>query len=269
MVATQPEDIVNEALGELGVPEIGDIWDGAPGSVRAMRIYDTTMRELHAAAPWNFARRQRQLDLIGDASGIYTPNTQVPVPWPYIYEWPIDCVHLRFVLGLGATAIDESGQGIHPTMWIRPAPVPFVVGDYPRPNPYESSWDVSEGHSPESTRVIMTAELAAVVVYTGLIQYPDAWDPLFKRAMVTALAARLALSAVEDKRNAGQLRDAMKREAMESLNAARVRDGNEGWTVVDHTPDWIRFRNSGGYTCGGYGSMWSAMPGFEDAGGYY
>jgi len=250
MPPTQPEDVINEALGEIGASEIGDLTDGSAASVRALRVYDTTLRELHATANWNFARRQHQLDLIGDANGIWWWEKDVPLPWLYAYEWPVDCVHMRWVLGAGASALDPDtlkpvGGIIAPC---RPSPVPFIVSDYPRVNPVDSSWDTSEGHNPESTRVVLTNELGAICVYTRLVMYPDAWDPLFRRAMVTRLAARLALAVVPDKKLGAQLRDANLAIAKEALIEARVRDGNEGWTKVDlYDPDWITIRSGSRY----------------------
>lgn len=265
---TRPEDVINEALGELGLDEIADLTDGSEAAQRGLRLYDSTLRAMHAAAPWNFARRQQQLALIGDRNGVYSTNTFIPSPWTYQYEWPIDCVHARYVVGAGATGIDASGNPTGSTpAWNRPSP--FQVADAPIPNDVASSWDTSEGHSPESTRVILTQELGAILIYTGLVQYPDAWDALFRKAFVASLAVgfctprfikdpRVALAYKNDQRNA----------AKEALIEARVRDGNEGWTVVDHTPDWIRARTSGGYASDWSGG-WVTMPMIEDAGGVY
>ena len=263
---TTPEDVVNEALDEIGVEAIGDLYEGSKTSNIARRTYDPILRAMFAAAPWNFARRQRQIDLRGDASGRYINNKLVPVPWSYSYEWPNDCVHARYVLDLGAYALDESGAPLYAQpAWNRPAP--FLVTDAPLVNDVDSSWDRVEGHSPESTRVIVTNQLGAVLVYTGLVQYPDAWDPLFRRAFTAALAARLAIPLIEDKAQARAIRSDQRQIAREALIEARVRDGNEGWTIQDHTPDWIRARSSGGawYDRNGYGTGWQT----EDAGGVY
>ena len=264
---TLPDDIVNEALDEIGVADIGDMQQGGKAANVARRVYDTVLRGMHAAAPWNFARRQQQVTMLGDVSGQYHTNRSVvPVPWSYVYDWPVDCVHVRYVLGLNAYALDEAGRPLYAAPpWNRPAP--FLVTSLPLPNPIESSWDTIEGHSPEETRGIATNQLGAVVIYTGLVQYPDAWDPLFRRAFVAALAARLALPLSEDKRIGVALRSAQLEVAREALIEARVRDGNEGWTVVDHTPDWIRARTTGGVNW--FGGPWMPYQWGEDAGGVY
>lgn len=245
-MATLPADVITEALGEIGADEIGDIDDGSRASIRALRIYDTTLREMHAAAHWNFARRQIQLYLLADTQGLYATETVVPLPWQYMYEWPTDCVQMRFVFCAGVTAMDADGNPIGQLIApFRQRPVPFIVSDYLRPNPIESSWDVIEGHSPESTRVVLTNELAATAVYTGIVQYPDMWPPLFRRAFSALLSARLAMSVVSDKKFAAQLRDTNQNIADKALIEARVRDGNEGWTIVDHEADWITYRSGG------------------------
>lgn len=266
---TQPDDIVNEALDEIGVEPIGDILDGSRAANVARRTYDPFLRAMHAAAPWNFARREATpLSLMADASGQYNPNTRVPTPWNYMYEWPVDCVHARYVKDLSAYALAADGTPLYaPPAWNRPAP--FVVTDAPIPNDVASSWDTIEGHDPESTRAILTNQLGAVLVYTGLKQYPDAWDPLFHRAFVAALAARFAVPLIPDKKVASQVRGLQLQIAKDALIEARVRDGNEGWTVVDHTPDWIRARTSGAPIFNSFGCGYVPFPFVEDAGGVY
>jgi hypothetical protein len=235
-----PEDVVNEALDELGVAPIGDMFAMAEP---ARRVYDSVLRGLHATFPWNFCRRQRQVDLRGDVNGTYNSNRFVPLPWTYMYEWPNDCVQVRNVLGIGASAVDESGAplGLSP-LWDRPAR--FVVTSVPLVNDVASDWSIVEGHSPEETRVILTDELGAIIIYTGIVQYPDAWPPLFRRALVAELAARLALSSVTDKALARTLRADQRQIAHASLLEAQAHDANEGWNVFSHTPDWIRARES-------------------------
>lgn len=265
-VATQPDDIVNEALDEIGVEEIGDLYEGSRAAIVSRRNYDVTLRAMHAAAPWNFARKQSQMAMLGDISGTYHANRTVPLPWSYMYEWPDDCVHARHVLALNAYALSAEGTPVYaPPAWNQPAP--FLITDAPIPNP--AGWEFKEGHSPDSTKVVATNQLGAILVYTGLIQYPDAWDALFRRAFTAALAARLCLPLIADKRAAVAIRNDQLRVARDALVEARVRDGNEGWTQVEHTPDWIRARTSGAPIYGWSGTGWTAYPFVEDAGGVY
>lgn len=269
---TRPEDIVNRALDECGCPEIGDLYEGTPAAKAALRIYDPTLRQMFAGAHWNFARKQQQLVLIGDISGRHNTNLLVPAPWNYMYEWPVDSVHARWVMRRETYDLNGDGtpvEGI--SAWN--SPTPFLVGSYPLPNDVQSSWSEVEGHDPEQTRVILTNQLGAIHVYTGLMPYPDAWDPLFEQAMVSALAARLAMPCQPDKDFARKVRAENVQIAHGALVAARIRDGNEGWTVQNHTPDWIRMRTEGWY--GGWNgpgilfNSWASVPFLEDAGGVY
>jgi hypothetical protein len=90
---TLPVDIVNRARDECGVDTLGDMDEAAN------RIYWPTLRQLLAAAHWNFARKQIDLVMLADIGGQYSAMRDVPAPWGYMYEWPVDCVHARFVPG--------------------------------------------------------------------------------------------------------------------------------------------------------------------------
>jgi hypothetical protein len=67
---------------------------------------------------------------------------------------------------------------------------------------------------------------------------PDVWDDQFQQAMVAALAARLVIALTGDK-GLAQLQVQM---ANEFIKQARATDGNEGLTINDVTPDFIRTR---------------------------
>ena len=267
---TLPSDVVNRALDECGLDEIGDMDEGSPAARAAVRIYTPTLRQLLSAVHWNFARKQNALVLMADVSGIYISNTDVPGPWCYMYEWPVDCVHARFVPATDGQNVDAQGNLItNLAAWN--APSPFLVASANRINDPAGNWGDVEGHDPEQTRVILSNQIGASLVYTGIMQYPDAWDPLFEQAMVAVLSARLAMPLIPDKKLARVVRADNIQIAREALNAARIRDGNEGWTVQNHTPDWIRARTEGsnwwgpGVLCYPY----SSMPMVEDAGGVY
>lgn len=260
-MATLPVDVVNRALDECGVDEIGDLEEGSRAALAATRIYVPTLRQLLSAAHWNFARKQYPLVLVGDVSGQYIANTDVPNPWNYMYEWPVDCVHARFVPSTDGGTVDSSGN-LTANLRAWSAPSPFLVASANIVNDPTGNWGDVEGHDPDQTRVILSNQIGASLVYTGMMQYPDAWDPLFEQALVAVLSARLAMPLVDDKKLARVIRADNIAIARGALDAARVRDGNEGWTVVDHTPDWIMARTSG-IAWGGPGVLyypWTNMP---------
>jgi hypothetical protein len=103
-------------------------------------------------------------------------------------------------------------------------------------------------------QVILTNQSQAQALYTINQPNPVIWDSQFQAAMVAALGAYLvpALNMALPLMN-------MSMQAAERLIAqARVSDGNEGVTSMDHVPDWMRARAGGsGYGLGlgwnGYG----------------
>jgi hypothetical protein len=271
---TLPVDIANRALDECGLEAIGDLQDGSPTAQAVERLYWPTLRQLLAGAHWNFARKQIDLTVLADVSAQLVGFTDVPAPWAYMYEWPVDAVHARFVHAsflssdlLELPIFSTPTQTIPVQYGLRPAP--FIVASGNRPNNPASNWFDVEGHDPEQTRVILTNQPYAKFVFTGMMMYPDAWDPLFEQAMVTGLACRLAMPLIKDKKEARVIRSDNMQIAAQALNSARVRDGNEGWTVDDHTPDWIRARMGwGGSTATGMLFYpWASVPWLD--GGIY
>lgn len=274
---TLPADIVNRALDECGLEAIGDLQDGSKAARVAERIYYPTLRQMLSAAHWNFARKELLLNLMADISGQLIPDTDVLNGWSYMYEWPTECVHPRWIPSTWWTDgadVSEALFGVTTGSGLisgSRSPSPFLVASAPRPNPIGSQWYEIEGHDPESTRVILSCQPNATLVYTGLMMYPDNWDPLFEQAMVTGLAVRFAMPLIEDKKLALTVRGNNMAIAKAALDAARVRDGNEGWTVRNHIPDWIRARWSGS-GWGGQGEFyygWTTVPWLESAGGVF
>ncbi len=97
---------------------------------------------------------------------------------------------------------------------------------------------------PGPQRVILCNQSQAILCYNTQIADPNVMDPLFQDAWVHILAARLAFQLSGDKALANILVQASNAMIME----ARKADGNEGITVNDVTPDFLRTR--GGYGVG-------------------
>lgn len=87
-------------------------------------------------------------------------------------------------------------------------------------------------------RVILTNQEFALCSYIKRITDPNVMDPLFQEAWVSILGARLVMALVGDK----QMANIKVQEANAAIVEARKADGNEGLTVNDITPDWIRTR---------------------------
>lgn len=115
-----------------------------------------------------------------------------------------------------------------------------------------------------SQRVILTNQEFATLCYNKQITDPNLMDPQFVDAWTLILAARLVIAITGDK----SLANMKIAEANNYIMEARKSDGNEGLTVNNVTPDWIRGRGidwSDAYYGGPYGNYeWgSAFPMFS------
>lgn len=105
-----------------------------------------------------------------------------------------------------------------------------------------------------SQRVILTNQEFATLVYVKQITDPNVMDPLFQDAWANILGARLGMALSGDK----TLVKLCTEQANNLIMEARKADGNEGLTVNNVTPDWIRGRGidfSDGYLAGPYSNF--------------
>lgn len=110
-------------------------------------------------------------------------------------------------------------------------------------------------------RVILCNQCQAILVYNMQIIDPNVMDPLFRDAWVHILGARLSPELNGEVARANELIQLTNAAIME----ARKADGNEGITVNDVTPDFIRIR--GGF---GVGPNYEYSPNMDfDWGSYY
>lgn len=109
-------------------------------------------------------------------------------------------------------------------------------------------------------RVILTNQEFAILNYVKQVTDTNVFDTLFQSALQNILGAQLAMILIGDKNLANQALV----NANNAILEARKADANEGLTVNDFTPDWIRIRGinySDGYVSGPYsgfdwGSTW-------------
>ena len=206
------------------------------GSAEANAIslhYVPAVESILQAARWNFARKQALLTLLNDA----TQNQPVPTPWLYEYAYPSDCTQGRFIMPQVMVNLPSSVVGT--------PSVPSAIGPPVR-------WMVSTDNDSNGNQivVILTNQPQAVFVYTSRITNPNLFDGQFTDALYNLLGARICMSVNGDK---GLASAAFKR-ADELCKSAAASNGNEGLTVIDNIPDWIKAR--------GYASDW----GYPDGG---
>lgn len=253
---TTSADIVNRALIAIGArANVTSLQERSPEAEQANWLYVPTRQALLRAAHWNFARKTAYLTVIKSAPGTPTnpgpgtlawdPATQPAPPWLYEYAYPSDCLQVRFVQ-------PQISVGFGPTDQI------FSVPSYtPVPNigytaqRFQVATDTD--HGGQQVNVILTNQGTAICIYTMDIVNENLWDGLFQQAMVESLGSQLALQLNGNV----QLARLQAGKAMEAINQARARDGDEGLTVNDHTPGWIAIRGwAGDWSQNTYGPAW-------------
>jgi hypothetical protein len=113
---------------------------------------------------------------------------------------------------------------------------------------------------PQTLRVILTNQEFAILNYVTDVSDVNVFDDLFTEAFTKILGAEVAMALKGDKK-AAALAVQM---ANDSIGRARQVDGNEGLTVNDVVPDWLRTRGinyiedySGPYNTGfDWGALW-------------
>lgn len=249
---TSPTDIANRALASIGNrSQIAALTENSPGARAANLWIDSLRREILRMAPWNCAKNTNQLALLCAAPG--TPENpavgtlqwqkgQPTPPWSYEYIYPSDCIRPlwiipQFTTGFsGGIPITTAVTGGAPSFWQGP-PVRFAVG-------IDQVDPVTGLVSPtgNDTKIILTNQEFGILVYLKNVTNPDVMDDAFQQAWVAALAGRMVFQLTGDK----TLANLKVREANEYIQIARTSDGNEGLTINDVTPDWIRVRGIDG-----------------------
>jgi hypothetical protein len=89
-----------------------------------------------------------------------------------------------------------------------------------------------------SQRVILTNQEFATLSYVMQVTDPNVMDTLFQSAWISINAASMVMALTGDKKLANNLIGL----ANADISQARTADGNEGLTINNVTPDWIRIR---------------------------
>jgi hypothetical protein len=112
-------------------------------------------------------------------------------------------------------------------------------------------------------RVILTNQEFATLQYVRQVTNPNVWDTLFQSALINLVAGQLAMALRGDRNFANDLI----KQTNDAIELARTPDGNEGLTINDVTPDWIRIRGiaytegmvSGPYSSFDWGGLWPSF----------
>lgn len=233
--------VCNQALLMMGArATIAAFNEGSTEANACSILYTPTYEMLARTAFWNCLRNQATLTLLAAAQG--TPENSdgttlplPPTPWLYSYATPSDNLQIRFIVPSNPSS---TPAGSVPLTTASVVAGPWLPGDGQIPFAVGYSTD-SLGNPQE---IVLTNQSQAQAVYTVNQPNPIIWDSLFQQAFVASLTAFLvpALSL-----NIPLMQMCIKT-ADALIAQARVRDGDEGTTVVDHLPDWMQARSSGG-----------------------
>lgn len=240
-------DIANRGLQALGTrTTIASLTENSNEARQCSLVIEAVRDELMRMAPWNCGTNFNNLSLICAAPG--TPeNPSVgsstwqkgipPPPWAYEYLYPADCLRPLWIVPQFTTGfasgvpITTAITGGAPQFWNGP-PVRFKVGID------QIAADGQPAVIGADTRVIWTNQEQAILCYMKRVTDPNVMDDMFVQAWVAALAARLVWALTGNKVQA----NLKITEANEFIRIARAADGNEGLTINDVTPDFIRIR---------------------------
>jgi len=240
-------DIANRALSSIGTRStIASLIEQSNEARQCNLLIQPLRQELLRMAPWNCATFFNNLAVICAAPG--TPEnpsaTQTqwergipPPPWAYEYAYPSDCLRPLWIVPQFSTGfssgipITTAVTGGAPQYWNGP-PITFKV----------ATDEIGPDGTPEDgghvQRVILTNQEDAILCYIKDVSNPDVMDQQFIQAWVAGLAGRLAFSLTGNK----DLANMKIGEANSYVQIARAGDGNEGLTINNTTPDWIRIR---------------------------
>jgi hypothetical protein len=231
---TSKADLANQALAAIGTrSSIADVDNEQSEEANQIRLqYDNALASVLGSAHWNFARAQVALTVLKDAAA----GDTVPAPWAYEYAYPANCAQVRYIM---PTLDYTPGVGVSP----QATPVRFVV-----------SLDADDNGNDQ--KVILTNQPQAIAVYTKLITNVALFDPLFNRAFAAYLGHLICMALTGDRTRAQYAFELANRASV----AAQASNGDEGLTIIDSVPDWIRARGYEMDTGYAGGSMFVSSP---------
>lgn len=232
-------DVANNALANIGARSlISSLTEDSPEARACNLQYTTVLQTLLRSAHWGFAKKSLTASLLkalpGTPENSSTPADNLwhesypPPGWTYSYAYPSDCLLVRAVLpqlyGLNSGVPIFSAGNYSPPMFSY-LPAKFEIA-----NDTDTSGNI--------IRVVATNVTQAILVYTMNADNPDLWDPIFFNAMQDALGGAICIPLT----GKVDLARALLGQANDTIMQARAMNANEGLSVYDVVPDWIRTR---------------------------
>lgn len=221
--------------GFAGTPITTAVTGGAPafwtGTPLRYKVQNDQFYPVIAAAPATGGTGYAVGDIITIASG---PNTSPPQGAPV--QLRVETVNAGAVLTVSIVNVMLDQDPAWGGSYFAPLPNPQAQGTSTGSG-LGATFNLTFGDiSPQ--RVILTNQEFATLAYVQDCTNPNVMDPLLIDAWVQILAAYINYGLAGDK----ALSNSCLAKANAMIAEARKADGNEGLTVNDVTPDWIRIR---------------------------
>ena len=233
--------IWNMALANVGTrSSVASLTENSKEAITCGLYSDNVRRGVLSTAQWDFAEEYATLGLLKALPG--TPentSSQSPTwqtsypspPWLYEYAYPTDCVAVRSIL---------------PQMATNQTTPPFTTGQYiytlGKQEKIASAWKRSSDKDAGGNDIttILTNQSQALICYTKDIINTQLWDDLFIELVAAILAKKCCIQLTGNENRFKSLDGLVNELTMQ----ARMKDANEGLTVHEIMPDWLRVRGA-------------------------
>lgn len=200
-------NICNLSLSHIGVKSIAALSESTKEARECNLKYPFAREEVLRAYPWNFAEKRVTLALLTDTY----------VGFDYAYQYPTDCLDAREIY-------NPAGSGIGTYF-------DSTTGEYVNKAKIEFKVVVNDDLD---SRVILTNQEDAVLIYTAKVTDPNIFDSMFIKMLSHFLASELAVPLRGDSKkqeNEINIYNALLGQAQQA-NASEEQGGNDDTSTL-------------------------------------
>lgn len=205
--------ICNRALSRIKAERLVALDGRSQAAVELAALWPEARDAVLRDHPWNFARKRLALALLTDEYE----------GWDYAYSYPSDCIRALWLYNSNASDTYGTLSFSNTQAWNYVENVKFEIAL------------AQNGTS----RVLLSDEADAILLYTARVETPALFDAMFADALAWRLAAELALSLRGDV----QVQQAMAQQYMLVLSQAQRENANEGYKHPNEASNFLAARN--------------------------
>jgi len=211
-------NICNLALSRIGAPSIAAITENTRPARECNRLYETVRDTVLSEFPWNFARKQEALAAL---------SGEEVTGWDYAYAYPTDCLTALQIYNPLTNQTYTDGeyvayQLVESAVKIKADRIKFEIGT----------------NSTKDTRLILTDQEDAELIYTARITDPN----MFSSAFIDALSWRLAADLAIPLKGKASLQQQMLAMYVRKLGYAQQVNANEGFEPPSGVSGYVTAR---------------------------